>query len=173
VTNSRIVTGPIRALATRPPAVEPISGANTVLPRILPGADGVETESTPSLGARPRVTTQEPTADAVRTQRLGSAVVVSTTVTVDRPAHLTVSVVATKPPRPGSLTLLKQSAVAGVRSGRQHTSLTADPQPAGEAVIRLRLSPGVVRPGGSYKLQLTAKDVVSDRSSTLLLPFRL
>jgi hypothetical protein len=172
VINSRIVSGPVRALATRPPAVEPIATANTVLPRILPGPDGVATESAPSLGARPRVTTQGPAAAAVRVQRQGSTIVVSTTVIVDRPAHLTVSVVATKPRRPGPLPLLKQSSVAGVASGRQHTSLTVDPRPAGDTAIRLRLSPAVVRAGSSYGLRLTAQDVVSDRSSTVSLPFR-
>jgi hypothetical protein len=172
VLNSRIVTGPFQALTTRPAAIEPISTANTVLPRIPPNADGVQLESTPTLGARPRVTTPEAAAEAVRVQRQSTAVVVSATVAVDRPAHLTVSVVAVKPPKKGPLQLLKQSALAGVQSGRAHTSLTVDPRPAQAVAVRLRLSPAAVRAGGAYRLRVTAQDVAGNRISTLSLSFR-
>jgi hypothetical protein len=173
VKNSRIVAGQFLALATRPPALEPISSGNTVLPRIPPNADGVQLESTPSLGAQPVVTTSDPAAEAVRVQRQGSAMVVSATVAVDRPAHLSVSVVSVKPLKKAPLQLLKQSALAGVQSGRMHTSLTADPRPAQDVLVRLRLSPAQVRVGGTYRLRLTAQDVAGNRTSTLSLPFRL
>jgi len=172
VLNSRIVAGPFQSLATRPAALEPISSANTFLPRIPPNADGVQLESTPSLGARPRVTTAEPAAQAVRVQRQGPVVVVSATVAVDRPAHLAVSVVAVKPPKKSPLQLLKQSAFAGVQSGRGHASLTADPRPAQAAAVRLRLAAAAVRAGGAYRLRVTAQDVAGNRISTLSLPFR-
>jgi hypothetical protein len=172
VKNSRIVAGPFQALATRAAAVEPISSANTVLPRIPPNAEGVQLESTPSLGARPVVTTPDPAAQAVRVQRQAGAVVVSAMVAVDRPAHLSVSVVSVKPPKKAPLQLLKQSAFAGVQSGRMHTSLTADPRPAQTVPVRLRLSPTAVRAGGAYRLRITAVDVAGNQASTLSLPFR-
>jgi hypothetical protein len=99
-------------------------------------------------------------------------VVVSATVAVDRPAHLTVSVVAVKPPKKGPLQLLTQSAFAGVKSGRGHTSLTADPRPAQQVAVRLRLSSAAVRAGGVYRLRVTGQDVAGNQVSTLSLPFR-
>jgi hypothetical protein len=172
VENSRIVAGPFQALATRAAALEPIASANTVLPHIPPNADGVQLESTPSLGARPIVTTPDPASQAVRVQRQSAAVVVSATVAVDRPAHLSVSVVSVKPPKKAPLQLLRQSAFAGVQSGRMHTSLTADPRPAQTVPVRLRLSPAALRAGGAYRLRITAVDVAGNQASTLSLPFR-
>jgi hypothetical protein len=97
---------------------------------------------------------------------------VSATVAVDRPAHLSVSVVSVKPPKKAPLQLLRQSAFAGVQSGRMHTSLTADPRPAQTVPVRLRLSPAALRAGGAYRLRITAVDVAGNQASTLSLPFR-
>jgi hypothetical protein len=77
-----------------------------------------------------------------------------------------------KPLKKAPLQLLKQSALAGVQSGRMHTSLAADPRPAQDVLVRLRLSPAQVLPGGAYRLRLTAQDVAGNRTSTLSLPFR-
>lgn len=176
VRNSRIVTGKVRALSTTPLAVDPVVAGNAVLPlRPQNGADasGGQQPQTPSLGARPRVSLSGTTTDPLRVQRRGAVGVVSTGVMVDRPALLLVSVVASKAAAGGPLPLLKESAVAGARSGRQHTEIVGRATVGRETSILVRLSLRSLHPGTNYKLRVTAQEPASGRASTVSVPFQL
>jgi hypothetical protein len=166
VRHSRIVAGRFGALRVLPTAAEPVAVENTVS-----AAVGGSTEQQPApLGARPQLSMPEKSATPLAVQRSGAIGVVSTAVTVDRPAMLLVSAGGGKT---AHLPLLPRSTVAGVRSGRQHATIFARAPVGREASIVVRLPLKSLRAGTTYRLRVTAQDAASDRTSTVLVPFRL
>ncbi len=182
IRNSRVVSGKFRPYLTSKSTVDPVNVGNTFLPiGADPAAAGGQPSTPPSTATPPSSSKGLPRIKLPGTlqlplslQKSGTVGVAAAEVKVDRSVLLLVSAVAGANPAKGGslLPLLKESTVAGVRSGRQHTTIVARAKAGRSTPISIRLPLKSLHPGTTYNLKVTASVADTGQSATLYVPFK-
>jgi hypothetical protein len=192
IRNSRVVSGKLRPLSSSKSTVDLVNVGNTFLPMGAdagtaggqpstapstgqPSTPSSGQQQTPALPGLPRIKLPGKLQLPLSLEKNGKIGIASAEVKVDRAVLLLVSAIAGPNPSKGGslLPMLKESTVAGVRSGRQHTTIVGRAKAGRTAAISIRLPLKSLRAGTAYNLRVTATDAATGQASTLYVPFKL